>query len=158
MLAAKKLKQLYNTSHSNTIHKRQLYVLKQIKHKITQGNTMIAHGDKGKTTVIMYTQDYTNKVHTFLSENNFRMLPNNPTHKDHKTIYKTVQKSDKIVDKKHIKYLTQKNPSPPTLNALLKLHKPNIPIRPVVNNRMAPAYKIARKLNTILNNHLHLEN
>jgi hypothetical protein len=119
---------------------------------------MIARADKGKTTVIMYTQDYTNKVHTFLSENNFRMLPNNPTHKDHKAIYKILRKCDKIVDKKHIKYLTQKNPSPPTLSALLKLHKPNIPIRPVVNNRMAPAYKIARKLNTILNNHLHLQN
>ena len=60
--------------------------------------------------------------------------------------------------KKLIKYLTQKNPSPPTLNALLKSHKPNIPIRPVVNNRTAPTYKAAEKLNTILSNHLHLEN
>ena len=32
------------------------------------------------------------------------------------------------------------------------------PIRPVVNNRTAPAYKAAKKLNTILNNHLHLDN
>jgi len=82
----------------------------------------------------------------------------NPTHKDHKTIHKTLIKCDKIIDKKLIKYLTQKNPSPPTLNALLKLHKPNTPIRPMVNNRMAPAYKAAKKLNTILSNHLHLEN
>jgi len=28
----------------------------------------------------------------------------------------------------------------------------------VVNNRTAPTYKAAKKLNTILNNHLHLEN
>jgi hypothetical protein len=107
---------------------------------------LIAHADKGKTTVIMYTQDYTNKVHTFLSENNFRMLPNNRTHKDHKTVYMTLQKCDKIVDKKHIKYLIQKNPSPPTLNDLLKLHKPNIPIRPVVNNKTAPAYKNSKEV------------
>ena len=40
---------------------------------------------------------------------------------------------------------------------MLKLHKPNILIRPVVNNRNAPAHKTARRLNTILNNHLHLE-
>jgi hypothetical protein len=38
------------------------------------------------------------------------------------------------------------------------LHKPNIPIQPAVNNRTAPAYKAAKKLNTILSNHLHLEN
>jgi len=51
-----------------------------------------------------------------------------------------------------------KNPSPPTLNALLKLYKPKTPIRPVVKNKTAPAYKAAKKLNTILNNHLHTEN
>jgi hypothetical protein len=119
---------------------------------------MIAHADKGKTTVIAYTQDYTDKVHAFLLENNFCTLTNNPTHKDHKTIHKTLLKCNKITDKKLIKYLTQRKPSPPTLNALLKLHKPNTPIRPVVNNRMAPTYKAAKKLNTILSNHLHLEN
>jgi hypothetical protein len=35
---------------------------------------------------------------------------------------------------------------------------PGIPIRPVVNNRTAPTYKAAKKLNHILNQHLHLEN
>ena len=144
ILAAKQLKQLYNTNHINTIHKRQLYVLKQIKQKITQGNAQIACADKGKTTVFIYTQDYTAKVHAFLSENNFRTLTKNPTHEYHKTIHKTLLKCDKIIDKKLVKYLTQKNPSPPTLNARLKLHKPNTPIRPVVNNRPAPAYKAAK--------------
>jgi len=106
ILAAKQLKQLYNANLKNTIHKRQLDVLKQMRHKITQGNAMIARADKGKTMVIIYTQDYRDKVHTFLSENNFRTLTNNPTHKDHKTIHKTLLKCDKIIDKKHIKYLT----------------------------------------------------
>jgi hypothetical protein len=160
ILAFKHLKQLYIANHNtrNTIHKRQLYMLKQRRQKITQKNAMIACADKGKTTVIIYTQDYTAKVHAFLSENNFRTLTNNRTHKYHKTIHKILLKCNKIIDKKLIKYLTQKNPSPPTLNALLKLHKPNIPIRPVVNNRTVPAYKAAKKLNTILSNHLHLGN
>jgi hypothetical protein len=38
------------------------------------------------------------------------------------------------------------------------MHKPNTPIRPVINNRNAPTYKIAKKLNTILNHNLHIEN
>jgi len=42
---------------------------------------MIACVDKGKTTVIIYTQDYTDKVHTFLLENNFCTLTNNPSTK-----------------------------------------------------------------------------
>jgi hypothetical protein len=38
-----------------------------------------------------------------------------------------------------------KDPTPPTLKAQLKIHKPGIPIRPVVNNRTAPAYKDTKK-------------
>jgi hypothetical protein len=113
-------------------------------------------GLKGKTTVTIYTNDYYNKVHTFLAENNFHTVPKDPTIKDHKTIQKTLQQCDKIIDKKQIKYLIQKNPTPPTLNALIKLHKPGIPIRPVINNTNAPAHRAAKRLNTILNNHLHL--
>jgi hypothetical protein len=33
IIAAQKLKQLYNTNHHNTTHKRQLHVLKQINQK-----------------------------------------------------------------------------------------------------------------------------
>jgi len=44
------------------------------------------------------------------------------------------------------------------LKAQLKLHKPNISIRPVLNNRAAPSYKIAKKLNNILKQHLNLGN
>ena len=127
----------------------QLHVPKQINQKITSSNAMITRADKGKTTVIIYTFDYN---HTFLSDNNFC------TRYDHRTIQKTLQECDRIIDRKQIKFLTQKNQTPPTLNALLKLHKADIPIRPVVNNRNAPAHKTTRWLNTILNNHLHLNN
>ena len=157
-IAAKKLRQILNTNHHNTTHKRQLHVLKQIKLKITEGNALIARADKGKTTVVIYTHDYTQKVHSFISDNNFHTIPNDPTTKYHNTIHKALQQCDRIIDKKQIKYLVQKNPTPPTLNALLKLHKPNIPIRPVVNNRNAPSYKIAKKLNGILNHSLQLDN
>ena len=44
------------------------------------------------------------------------------------------------------------------MNAQLKLHKPNIPIRPVVNNKNAPTYKTTKKLNDILKQCLYLDN
>jgi hypothetical protein len=128
----------------------------KVNQKITNSNAIITTADKGKTTVIVYTHDYNEKVHTFLSDNNFRTIPKDPTSSDHRTIRKTLQQCEGIIDKKQIKFLIQKNPTPPTLNALLKLHKPNTPIRPVVNNKNAPTHKTARRLNTILNNHLHL--
>ena len=57
---------------------------------------MITKADKGKTTVIIYKQDYRNKVHTFLLENNFQTLPNNPTKKDQTRITKTLQQCNLI--------------------------------------------------------------
>ena len=59
---------------------------------------------------------------------------------------------------KQIKYLVQKYPAPPTLNVLLKLHKPSKPIRPFANNRNVPSYKVIKKLNAILNQNLHVDN
>ena len=114
--------------------------------------------EKGKTTVIIYKQDYHNKVHTFLLENNFQHLPKNPTKKDQTHISKTLQQCNLVVHKKQIKYLIQKNPSPPTLKAQLKLHKPAVPIRPVVNSRTAPSYSVAKKLNEILKQRLNMDN
>ena len=56
-----------------------------------------------------------------------------------------------MVDKKQIKFLTQKNPQPPKLKAQIKLHKPGNPMRPVINNIRAPSYKIAKHLPDVLN-------
>jgi hypothetical protein len=50
------------------------------------------------------------------------------------------------------------HPVPPTLTARLKIHKPNIPIRPVVNNINAPTYKVARFMAKSLKDYLNLTN
>ena len=57
IMVAKKLKQLHNTKQQNATHKRQWHVLKQINLKLTNNSAMIAKADKGKTVVIIYTQD-----------------------------------------------------------------------------------------------------
>jgi len=36
------------------------------------------------------------------------------------------------------------NPEPPNLRGLIKIHKENTPIRPVVNFKIAPSYKLAK--------------
>jgi hypothetical protein len=69
--------------------------------------------------------------------------------------YKT---SNLIIDKKQIKLLTQKKALPPTLKAQLKLHKTDIPICPLINNRTVPAYKLARYLTKTLDQYISLNN
>jgi hypothetical protein len=48
------------------------------------------------------------------------------------------------------------NPTAPNLHATIKLHKPNTPLRPEINWKNAPAYKLAIHLTTTLQNYLHL--
>ena len=69
-----------------------------------------------------------------------------------------MQESNLIIDKKQIKLLTQKKALPPTLKAQLKLHTTDIPICPVINNRTAPAYILARYLTQILDQYISLNN
>jgi hypothetical protein len=44
------------------------------------------------------------------------------------------------------------------LKAQLKVHKEGIPIRPVINNRTVPAYKLAKYMTKILDQHITLDN
>jgi len=49
-------------------------------------------------------------------------------------------------------------PEPPTLKGLPKIHKPNIPIRPIVNWKNAPAFHLAKLVTDVLNKDIPLPN
>jgi ribosomal protein L37AE/L43A len=70
ILATRKLKQIKTSnSHHNAEAKRQSYILKDINNKLRKEDAMITKADKGKTCVIIYNNDYTNKVQNFLDNN-----------------------------------------------------------------------------------------
>ena len=121
-------------------------------------NNVLVQADQGRTIVVVDNSIYVEKVNNFLITNQFSTLLRDPTDKYQKQLQKIQQQSNKIIEKQKIKYLFQNKPRPPTLNAQLKLHKPNIPIQPVVNNINAPTYKVAKFLTKILNEHLDLNN
>jgi len=50
------------------------------------------------------------------------------------------------------------NPTAPNIRGLPKLHKIDCPIRPIVNWKGAPAYKLAKHLSKILQLHIPLPN
>jgi phosphodiesterase/alkaline phosphatase D-like protein len=144
-MAEKKLNQIYNSNQNmGTSSKRHNHILNRIKQKLSH-NAIIAQADKR-----IYQEDYNSKVHNFLIENDIKQTHKTPINKGTKTIRETLKQRSLIFNKNKIKFLTQKNPTPPKLNARIKIHKPNNPIRPVVNNITAPTYKIAKKLNDIL--------
>jgi len=104
LMAVKKLKQIHNTQQNiSRTHKRQQHIAKNIQHKITK-NALIALADKAKSTVVIYKKDCEEKVHTFLSDNNFHTLLGNPTKKHQTIISKTLQQCNLIVHKKQIRH------------------------------------------------------
>ena len=159
LLATNKLQQYINsTNQENGTQKRQLRVIKKLNQKLATQNAIITKADKGKTIVIINSEEYAEKIHTFLTTNNCRTLTRDPTDKCQKHILKTMQECNLIIDKRQIKHLTQKKPSPPTHKAQLKLHKTDIKLGAVINKRSAPSYKLAKHLTKILKQYITINN
>jgi hypothetical protein len=81
---AHNLKQLYrqyntNKQYNSNQAKYKNRILNQIKEKLTSNNNMALKADKGNSIVIMYVDDYHNKVQNFIASNNFTCC-SLPTH------------------------------------------------------------------------------
>jgi len=127
----------HNTQHESKI-------IQNIKTKLNDNNAMITRADKGNSLVILPTEQYENKVEQFIQSNNFLTSKSNPTESFQTQVRKVVNNNKALIlpDEKwkHINL----NPSVLSIKGFIKLHKPEHPIRPVVNWRGAPAYKLAQ--------------
>jgi len=101
---------------------------------------MIAKTDKGNTVVILPIQQYNIKTQNFITENHFQTINTDPTNIFQNQIRKTIKNSKTLnpQDSKW-KYINL-NPAVPSIKGLIKIHKPNQLIRPVLKGRNAPAY------------------
>jgi hypothetical protein len=132
--------------------------MRKIRNKLQQHNLIITKADKGKTIVIINKNTLIQKTEEFLKDNHFTQLQKDPTEKFQKQLQQIIPKCNKIIDQQQKKHLMQIKPQPPTMNALIKIHKENEPIRPVINNIQAPSYKIAKFLNNWLSDQIQLSN
>ena len=114
-MAARKLKQIYESGNlQKTTQKRQLYNIRKLNQKLVTEFAIIVQADKGKTVVIINSQEYCKKVHIFITENNLHLIQNDPTTKYQQLIHRTLQQCNLIIDKKKIKHLVQQKPSLPS--------------------------------------------
>jgi hypothetical protein len=120
--------------------------LKSIKSKLATNNATMTTADKGNTLVIIPTVQYQNKIEDFITNNKFQISNTDPTALYQKQIRKTINNSRTLINKNHKWKYINLNPSAPTIKGLIKLHKADQPIRPIVNWRNASAYKLAKLL------------
>jgi hypothetical protein len=125
---------------------REKKAINQIKEKPKNDNAIITKADKGNSIVILYQNDYYTNVTDFLENNNFEIETTDPTNKVQKEIRNTSSINlCQLIIPKHTKWkYINLNPSPPIIRGLIKVHKADSPIRPVMNWRNAPAYKLEK--------------
>ena len=142
-LAMKQIKHILASNRRNVLHKRQQHNINQVKKLMKNNNLTTIKADKTKTIVIINKDQLEMKINEFIKDNNILLLNKDPTEKYQKQVQQAIKNANSIIDKNAHKYLTNIKPTAPKLNVHLKTHKENQPIRPVINNRPAPAYKVA---------------
>lgn len=119
---------------------------------------IIEKPDKGNTLIIMKNDDYNNKIESFINNNYFTILSCDITNKQQQNIRNYINNSKNIINPNNKWRYINMNPSAPHIYGTIKLHKQEKSIWPIVNWRDSPGYKLAKHLNTILNNTLQLSN
>lgn len=113
---------------------------------------VIAQADKGNITIVMKKEDYIRKVEEHLADDSTYTMLNASSHVGYCRRNETLLK--KISDchafpRNGIACATTAENKIPNMYGLIKLHKEDRPIRPVVNTRSGPGYTIASILTRI---------
>jgi len=118
--------------------------IQSTQRKLKEHGAMVTKADKGNTIVILPTHHYETKIQDFIQNDDFHTKATDPTRTFQTQIRSTIKQSPTLIAKDHRWKYTSMNPSAPSIKGLIKLHKPDQPIHPVVNWRCAPAYKLSK--------------
>jgi hypothetical protein len=133
-------------------------LVQQLHNKLELNNLILTEADKGKTVIIIPTDTYCNKINDSISQHQFIKVRNNYTNAQQKAI-KTAINTCKITIRRHDKWkYTNMNPKAPYIFGNIKLHKVGKPIRPIVNWKNSPGYKLAIHVATLLKQTMRLPN
>ncbi|XP_076397942.1 uncharacterized protein LOC143266273 [Megachile rotundata] len=99
-------------------------------------------------TVIMDRNEYVKKVHDLLDNTTYRTVNKDPTPSVERattTLIKNAKLPDPIT-----KAILPKESKAPRLYGLPKIHKPNVPLRPIISTIGSPTYKLSKYLTSVL--------
>ena len=149
------IKQIKKQHEHTTIEHK---IAKQLKEKAETHNITYLKADKGNTTVIMNKEDLHKKITNFINENNIKELQSDPTTTYQNITKQTINNSIHMIQNTEKRFLKQIHPTAPNLNAQPKIHKDNIPIRPIINYIKAPAYKLTKHIDKTIRQILNIKN
>jgi len=139
-----RLEQFHSVALKQSIHFRK-----------NNEDLVITKADKGQVTVILYEKEYTEKAMRLLDDNNtYTKLPKDPTRQIEKQVRDCISKwhTNKLIDDKTKDKLIVRNSLPPKIYFLPKIHKKDLPLRPIVSSIQSPTYNLSKHLSNILSN------
>ena len=113
----------------------------------------ILAADKGRATVVMDTSNYEDKMKAMLADRDtYTKLKSDPTKKFKQELIKMLNKleKEKKITKQQYWYLYPTLEKVPRMYGSPKIHKPDTPLRPIVDYTQTIAYKVSRDLADIL--------
>jgi hypothetical protein len=109
----------------------------------------ILKADKGGATVLMNMDDYNKKMIEHLTKSgSYKKLDSNPIKKIIRQVKIAINNSN--LDERTKKRLTPNNEITPRIYGLPKIHKQDVPLRPIVNTIGSPTYELAKHVAKIL--------
>lgn len=113
---------------------------------------VISKADKGNSTVVMDKLEYQEKLKMVTMESGFVKLEKDVTEKEGRKLVKLLMEFEKKgeIDRAKRLSLTVKALKCPVLFGLPKIHKPGVPLRPIVSYVDSPTYLVAKELARIL--------
>ena len=121
----------------------------------THKDLKILVSDKSNKTVIMHTHDYNNKMSNLLQDSStYKQIKNDPTNAYQKNNNELITKWENkmYISPDTAKKLKIQNSQPPKIYGLPKLHKENIPLRPIVSCIQSPFENLSKFLKNNIQN------
>ncbi|XP_044753737.1 uncharacterized protein LOC123313092 [Coccinella septempunctata] len=116
---------------------------------------VVTRADKGNSTVVMNKSTYETKIRELLSDTTtYKRIKRDLTNslqKHNNDIIKKWENSE-FISPTLARSLTVHNSISPKIYGLPKLHKPNIPLRPIISYTQTPFYKLSKYLASGLSN------
>ena len=131
------------------IPKDEYKALREIKKDNTR---QILTADKGVSMVVLDSEDYTAKSETLLHQSNYKVLKTDPTNKYKNKLIgllKTI-KAEGGMDDITYKRLYPTGAVPPKYYGLPKVHKPGMPLRPIISSVGSVTHATAKELARII--------
>ena len=145
------IKSLLKKNHKikPNIPKDEYQVLKEMKKDNTR---MVLTADKGVSMVVVDREDYIQKSEELLHQQNYKILQSDPTNKYKNKLISLLKsiKADGGMDDNTYRRLYPTGAVPPKYYGLPKVHKPGMPLRPIISSIGSVTHATAKELSRIL--------